>query len=61
MAQVKERGAAKIILDLHDGVITVRHGEGNSILAQWTANEGDWDQIWNAINVLKAQGKEVSQ
>lgn len=53
-----ERGAAEIIIDLHDGVITVRHGESpSSILAQWTATPGDWDKLWERINELKELGQ----
>jgi hypothetical protein len=55
----KERGAAEMIIDLHAGVITVRHGEGeHPILAQWTANAGDWEKLWETINRLKALGGE---
>ena len=56
MNNVKEPGAAKIIIELTNGIITVRHGEGNSVLAQWTANEGDWDKLWATISLLKQQG-----
>lgn len=50
----KERGAAKVIIELSKGVITVTHGEGGAVLAQWTANAGDWEQLWKTINTLKA-------
>lgn len=59
---IKERGAAEMIVDLHNGVITVRHGEANHpILAQWTANRGDWDKIWETINTLKANEKSFTE
>lgn len=57
--RVKERGAAEMIIDLHKGVITVRHGEGGSVLAQWVANAGDWEQLWETIRQLQVAGEEV--
>ena len=55
MDQPKERGHASIFVELKDGVITVYHGTAKEILAQWTANTGDWDKIWETINKLKAE------
>ena len=52
--QPKERGAASINITLTGGVITVTHGEGGSVLAEWTANAGDWEKLWDRINELKA-------
>lgn len=49
----KERGQASILIDLTDGVITVKHGTAHAILAQWEANEGDWDKLWDTINNLR--------
>jgi hypothetical protein len=56
--QPKERGAARVIIDLTKGVITVRHGAspGEPVLAQWTANAGDWEKLWQTINQLKVAG-----
>jgi hypothetical protein len=54
MEEVKERGAASINIELSNGVITVKHGTSfDAVLAQWTANSGDWDKIWERINELK--------
>lgn len=53
---VKERGAASIFIELTGGVITVKHGTEHAVLAQWTANEGDWDTLWQTISTLKALG-----
>lgn len=52
--EVKERGAASINIALSNGVITVRHGDDGSVLAQWTANAGDWEELWRNIIALKA-------
>lgn len=51
--EVKERGAASIIIKLSGGVITVTHGTDGVDLTQWTANAGDWEEIWKTINRLK--------
>lgn len=53
----KERGAASILIELSDGIITVKHGTDNAILAQWTATPGDWDKIWDRVNELKEGAK----
>lgn len=50
---MKERGQASIRLELVDGVITVMHGQGGATLAQWTAESGDWDRIWQVIVALQ--------
>ena len=49
MTEIKEPGAASILVDLHDGVITVTHGTDHVVLQQWTAERGDWDRIWETI------------
>lgn len=54
MAEVKERGQASFIAELTDGVITITHGTDKVILAQWTAEAGDWDKIWQVIHALQA-------
>ena len=59
-------GSAQIIITLADGEITVQHGEdlcamcdsffaseNGSVLAKWTAQEGDWESIWKTIRKLK--------
>lgn len=57
METVKERGQASIFISLTGGVITVEHGTDKVVLAQWTANEGDWDEIWKTITTLKLAGE----
>jgi len=53
MIEVKERGAAKVVIELSGGVITVTHGTDNVTLAEWVASSGDWDKLWTTINTLK--------
>jgi hypothetical protein len=48
----KEKGQASIKIILSKGIITVKHGTDRSILSQWTATAGDWDEIWNVIYKL---------
>lgn len=57
--QPKEAGQARVIIDLTKGIITVRHGAsaGEPVLAQWTANAGDWDELWKTIRQLKTAGE----
>jgi len=55
-----ERGNAGINLELSNGIITVRHSECNTVLAEWLAEEGDWDRIWIAIRDIKQEREEVT-
>ncbi len=55
-----ERGRAGINLELSNGIITVRHFECNTVLAEWLAEEGDWDRIWIAIRDIKQERQEVN-
>ena len=59
MMSIKELGSAGFSADLSDGVITIRHCESNSILAEWTANTGDWDILWKTIRDLE-EANEVN-
>lgn len=55
--EVKERGAATMNIKLSEGIITVTHGDSpSSVLAQWEANEGDWNRLWDTIHLLQSQG-----
>jgi hypothetical protein len=54
MDQVKERGSASIIVTLENGKIYVEHGTDDAVLAEWTAQAGDWDKIWQVIRALEA-------
>ena len=47
-------------MELSNGIITVRHSECNTVLAEWLAEEGDWDRIWIAIRDIKQQREEVN-
>lgn len=55
--EVKERGSASIIITLENGKIYVEHGTDDAVLAEWVANTGDWDKIWERINELKEAQK----
>lgn len=44
-----EPGAAKIVVELSDGRITVTHGTDGGPLFSCLAKEGDWNRIWQAI------------
>lgn len=57
--RIKERGAAGMAIELTGGIITVKHSEGGAVLAQWVANEGDWEKLWATINQLQMLGEEV--
>ena len=56
-----ERGSAGMNLRLSNGVITVRHSECNTVLAEWLAEEGDWDRIWIAIRDIKQEREVISE
>lgn len=53
---MKEKGAAGIVIELSDGIITVKHQEAGVVLVRWEATEGDWNRLWETIN--KLSGKE---
>ena len=54
MDTIKEKGQASLRAELTDGVITITHGDSGEILAQWTAEAGDWDKIWQVIRALES-------
>lgn len=46
----KETGAAKIVIELSEGVIAVTHGDGGALLAvKSETSPGDWDKIIEAL------------
>lgn len=53
MKDIQERGSASMNIDLTDGIITVRHGDCNSILVQWVAKNGDWNSLFEKIKLLE--------
>jgi hypothetical protein len=57
--KIKEKGACGMILELEDGVISVKHSEGGN-LARWKAKKGDWDKIWLTLNNLVKASKGFS-
>lgn len=42
-------GSAHMLVDLTDGILTVRHGTDNSLLYSRPARKGTWESIWRAI------------
>lgn len=46
-----ERGAAEITISLSNGVIEVRHSDGN-LLRRVKASDGDWNKLWETIYKL---------
>lgn len=45
-----ERGNASVLIELKDGILTVRHGEAqNFILFERDAPIGMWDYMWTAL------------
>ena len=49
----KELGSAGINIELSNGVITVRHSESGNKLREWTAKKGDWDKLFDFIDLLR--------
>ena len=52
---VREEGAASILVDLTDGIISVYHGTDKTLLFKKKAKKGDWNRIWKAIESGKAR------
>lgn len=46
---IKEPGAASLLIELQHGVISVTHGTDKIVLKQWTANTGDWMRLWRHL------------
>lgn len=53
MNKIKELGNASFYAKIENGVITIKHGTDDAVLARWTANAGDWDSIWQVIRILE--------
>lgn len=53
----KERGAAKVNIELKNGTITVTHGTDDVVLEKWVADEGDWKRLWRTITELSISSK----
>jgi hypothetical protein len=56
MTEPEETGAASMLIDLSNGVITVTHGTDHVVLRQWTARKGHWDRLWTTISTLESEG-----
>ena len=59
--KIREDGQAEMNIELDHGFIKVKITSGVE-LANWYANKGDWDRIWNTINrmVKKNNGFSLS-
>ena len=57
---IKEKGSAGFSADLTDGVISIKHCECDSVLAEWVAEEGDWSKLWDTIRTLQGGSNEQS-
>lgn len=55
--EVKERGAASIIVTLENGKIYVEHGTDDAVLAEWVAQGNDWGELWETIDRLKLRAE----
>lgn len=58
MTKEKEQGAASLLIDLSDGVISVFHGvEQKHLLFKRKAHKGDWDKLYNYLHkkILKEE------
>lgn len=51
---MKNLGHASIFIELKDNTITVDHRTDKATLAKWKAKDGDWDYIWQVINILQS-------
>ena len=49
----KDTGSASVFLDLHNSIITVKHGETKEVLMQFDAIHGDWVSIMHFIQTLE--------
>jgi len=61
MKEPKEQGDAGVSLELKDGVISIRHHEGNLLLKSWVANKGDWDKIWELFDKLESDSESKDE
>ena len=48
-----DKGVAEIKLKLRNGIIKVVHPEGNFVLAEWITKKGDWDKLFDFIDLLR--------
>ena len=45
----KEKGAAKIVIDLEDSVVRVYHGVSGALLFEQPVTSGYWKRLWKVI------------
>ena len=53
MARMKTLGAAAILVDFENGIISIYHAEDKVLLKSWVAGVNDWDKIWALFEVLE--------
>lgn len=58
---LKERGAASIIVELSEGVVTVYHGTANVVLHQVTVSEGAWEEMFDGITATLSSYEMVGE
>ena len=51
----KERGAASISIELSNSIITVKHGQTGEVLQSINARYGDWNRIWNTLDLMETE------
>ena len=58
----KEKGAAKIIVSLENGKLTVNHGQATwAVLHERDADAGIWDALWNVIKDYKNDHNSIEK
>jgi hypothetical protein len=57
-----EQGAAKIIVSLENGKLTVNHGQSSwAVLHQRDAAAGIWDALWDVIKNYKTDHNSIEK
>jgi hypothetical protein len=57
-----EKGAAKIIVSLENGKLTVNHGQASwAVLHERDADAGIWDALWNVIRDYEADHNSIKK
>lgn len=57
-----EQGAAKIIVSLENGKLTVNHGQSTwAVLHERDADAGIWDALWNVIRNYETDHNSIEK
>jgi hypothetical protein len=51
-----ERGEASILIELSDGIVTVKHGDFGDLLLKTSVEDGFWNTLWA---YLETGGKTI--